>query len=268
MTSSRRRTQRPWRRGELRRVSTLLVAAVAACSLGPSAPPGPGPSDADVKVLFVGNSLTSTNDLPGLVAEIAAADGAEWLARQRTAPGHSLEDHWHSGAEESVRTAEADFVVLQQGPSSLPQNAEHLARWSAIYAPVIREAGGRPALFMVWPSRRRWHALDAVRASYEGAAESVDGVLAPAGSVWGRLLERDPSLPLTLSDGFHPSRLGTFAAALTIYGSLAEIEPAELPCPELSGTGDQRARLCEAVREELGATAVPARHVDFPAPTG
>lgn len=259
MKSSRGRTQRTWRRGELRRVSALLVAAVAACSLGPSEPTGPGPSDADVQILFVGNSLTYTNDLPGMVVEIAAADGAEWLARQRTAPSYSLEDHWHAGAEAAVRAAGADFVVLQQGPSSLPRNAEHLARWSATYAPVIREAGGRPALFMVWPPRRRWHALDAVRASYEGAAESADGLLAPAGSVWGRLLEEDPALPLTLSDGFHPSRLGTYAAALTIYGSLAEIEPAGLPCPELAGTEDQRARLCEAVREELGAAAVPAR---------
>ncbi len=231
------------------------LTAVAACSLAPA---GPAPSGADVDVLLVGNSLTSTNDLPAMVADIASADGATWLVRGRTAANFSLEDHWNAGAADAIRSTAADFVVLQQGPSSLPQNAQHLAYWSSQFASVIREAGGRPVLFMVWPSRERWDALEAVRASYAGAAEEVDGLFAPAGSVWGRLLEADPAMPLTLSDGFHPSRLGTFAAALTIYGTLTGKDPGRLPCPGLAGTEEQRAAVCEAVRQELRASAVPS----------
>lgn len=237
-----------------------LLAAAASFHLGP---PGPEPpATADLEVLFVGNSLTSTNDLPAMVAEIATSAGATWLVRSRTAPGFSLEDHWRAGGEEAVRSAAADFVVLQQGPSSLPGSAEHLARWSAEYARVTRERGGRPVLLMVWPSRARWDALGAVRAAYAGAAAEVDGVLAPAGSVWGRLLAADPAMPLTLPDGFHPSRLGTFAAALTLYGSLTGGDPGRLPCPGIAGTEAERAAVCQAVRDELRASSAAAILLD------
>ena len=238
-------------------VSLLLAWTLGACSTGPVRP---APSDADVTVFFVGTSLTSTHALPGTVAQIAAADGSSWRTSSLTAPNHSLEDLWRAGAADAVREAGADVVVLQQGPSSLPENAEHLRRWAIRYAEVIRDSGGRPALLMVWPSRDRWHALDDVRASYAGAAEAVDGLFVPAGSVWGQLLEHDPATPLTEADGFHPAPLGTYAAALTTYGILAAVEPAELPCPALSGVdGDRLAAVCDAVRENLAVDAVSAR---------
>ncbi|NIP61012.1 MAG: hypothetical protein GWM92_00440, partial [Gemmatimonadetes bacterium] len=42
------------------------AAALPGCSSGPGLS-GPGPAEADLRLLFVGNSLTYTNDLPNLV---------------------------------------------------------------------------------------------------------------------------------------------------------------------------------------------------------
>jgi hypothetical protein len=67
---------------------------------------------------------------------------------------------------------------------------------------------------MVWPLPGQQAA--AVSASYRAAAEANDALLLPAGDAWTILGARDPSMVLTVSDGFHPSVLGTYAAALTV----------------------------------------------------
>lgn len=248
MTLDRAEGGVPGRARGTRATSALAAALLAvACALPPAADSVPDRPD----VLFVGNSLTAAHDLPGMVADIAEADGSALHVVAITRSGYSLEDHWRAGAGESVRTAAAGVVVLQQGPSSLPSNADHLAAWAERFAGVIRDAGGRPALLMVWPSRQRWSALDAVRDSYAGAADRVGGILIPAGTVWGGALEREPSLVLTASDGFHPNRLGTFAAALTVYGAVSGAAPGDLPCPPLAGPEDARTLLCSVVREVL-----------------
>ena len=49
---------------------------------------------APLKVLFIGNSFTARNDLPGLVAELAAARGKTLQHRLISAGGASLRTHW------------------------------------------------------------------------------------------------------------------------------------------------------------------------------
>lgn len=233
-------------------VTTLVVAAfVAACAPPMSTGEASRP---EVDVLFVGNSLTAANDLPGMVAEIARREGRELSVASITSPGASLEDHWNAGVAGRIERVGADVVLLQQGPSSLPANREHLVRWSRRYAETIRGAGGRPVLLMVWPPRSRWEALEDVAASYAAAARAVDGLLAPAGEVLGAALAREPVLPLLGPDGFHPTPLGTFASALTVFAVVSGRELAELPCPELAGTAAGRVAVCAAVREVLSGT--------------
>ena len=52
----------------------------------------------------------------------------------------------------------------------------YLRTWTETLAPVIRQAGGTPALLMVWPEATRIDAFDAVYRSYQGAAEAVSGL--------------------------------------------------------------------------------------------
>jgi hypothetical protein len=109
-------------------------------------------------------------------------------------------------------------VVLQQGPSTLPESRAELTSSTKQFAEEIRRAGGRPALLMVWPLPGQQ--ASAVSASYRAAAEANDALLLPAGDAWTILAGRDASMILTGSDGFHPSVLGTWAAALTVACTL------------------------------------------------
>lgn len=208
----------------------LPVLLLGACVFDPDPQEeAEGFGDADLTVLFVGNSLTYTNGMPTMVQVIAEAAGRSFEYRSLTAPNFSLEDHWVSGARDLIADLKADVVVLQQGPSSLPENQIYLKEWTEAFAPVIRDAGGEPALYMVWPSRSRLFAFDDVRTSYLNAAEAVGGRFLPAGEAWRAVWEDDPDADLLGPDGVHPTTLGSFVAALTIYAELFEEDVTFLP---------------------------------------
>lgn len=207
-----------------------LVAATAVCATTPTSVDEALP-EADARVLFLGNSLTYTNDLPFLVRAIAEAAGHTFVHSTIARPDYSLEDHWNTGGRDAVLQAQADFVIMQQGPSSLPESQEYLRTWTERFAPVIAEAGGTPALYMVWPDDTRLHAFDDVRDSYESAAVAVGGLFIPAGEAWRAAWDAGLTSPLYGPDGFHPSGLGSVIAALTIVRAIYDEPLTDLSNP-------------------------------------
>jgi hypothetical protein len=203
-----------------------LLLAPSGCEGGPT---GPRLAEADVRILFVGNSLTYANRMPELVATAAQALGRDVSVATIALPDFSLEDHWRNGIADELRALAPDVVIMQQGPSSLAQNQVHLRAWADSLARVARSVGAAPALLMVWPSADRLSAFDDVRASYLGAAEAIDGLFVPAGEAWRRAWELDPELALFGPDGFHPSRLGSAVAALAVVRTLFDEPLAGLP---------------------------------------
>ncbi len=172
-----------------------------------------------LRILFIGNSLTAGHDVPAIVEALARADtGVRIETRAVVFPGHSLEDHWRRpDARAAIAAATWDVVVLQQGPSALPDSQRLLRAYTRRFDGEIRKAGARTALYMVWPSKARSFDFDGVEASYRRAADDVGALLLPVGTAWRAAWKRDPDLALYGSDGFHPSLAGTLLAALVIY---------------------------------------------------
>jgi hypothetical protein len=75
------------------------------------------------------------------------------------------------------------------------------------FAELIRKAGARPALYMVWPSRDRPQDWAGVDTSYTDAAAACRCLLLPAGRAW-HFFEKGDS-PLFGDDGFHPTPTGS-----------------------------------------------------------
>lgn len=116
-----------------------------------------------IRVLFLGNSLTFTHDLPAVVRALGKADGVDIQTRMIANPNAALEDHWRSKrTRRAVVEGDWDFVVMQQGPSSWPANQLNLSEWSVRRSEQIRASGSQPALYMVWPSGRHFRSFDAV----------------------------------------------------------------------------------------------------------
>ncbi|MEP7346984.1 MAG: hypothetical protein ABI877_17065, partial [Gemmatimonadaceae bacterium] len=103
----------------LLRARTLLVALAAACApTAPTTPPAPELPDGAPRILFIGNSLTYTNDLPSLVAEIARVDGRPIGVATVAAANTALVDHLtQTDATSRIAQGGWDAVVLQQGPT-------------------------------------------------------------------------------------------------------------------------------------------------------
>ena len=189
-----------------------------------------GPTGAGTRVLFIGNSLTSVNDLPRMLTAVAAAGGFAVSTGKVVFNDVSLRDHLLDGdAIDAIRDGDWDYVVLQQGPSGRPESRVELIESTRQFATEIAAAGGRPGLYMVWPDASRLTAFDSVSRSYTDAADAVEGLLFPAGDAWVTAWERKPSLRLYGSDGFHPSALGSYLAALTIFAVLCDRSPTTLP---------------------------------------
>jgi hypothetical protein len=198
------------------RLAALVAAALALAGVSGAAARPP----TSLRVLFVGNSLTATNDLPAMAAGIAARAGRRLEYQTVVFPGYSLEDHWNQGEARAVlSTGRYDVVVMQQGPSALPESQVNLREWAIRWGAEARSRGARLALLTVWPESYRRSALVDVIASYRRAAEAAKAELLPAGGAWRVAWNCDP-VALYGPDGFHPSTLGTYTAALTLYGRL------------------------------------------------
>lgn len=223
----------------------MRIALVALLALAVSSTAGS--SDARrLRVLYLGNSLTYANDLPAMVSAIAASAGRVQIDHEMFAPGgFSLDDQWDAGTGRDLLDAGSwDAVVLQQGPSSLPESGVNLTEWTTRWADEARAHGARPALLTVWPEQNRSAAFGAVIEHHRQAAKAAHAALFAAGVAWRYALAR--GLRLYGPDGFHPSPLGTYLAALVVSAGLT----GELPRqpPEVPGVafGERTAAILRA----------------------
>ena len=181
---------------------------------------------APLRVLFIGNSLTAANDVPALVESIAKENGERILTRMIAYPNYSLKDHWNRGdARRAIAEGGWSFVVLQQGPSSLPESRVLLVDYAQRFKEEARHVNARIAVYMVWPASSRMGDFDGVKLSYEAAARETGGIFLPAGEAWRLAWRRDASLSFYGADGFHPTPLGSYLAALVIYQGLTGKSP-------------------------------------------
>lgn len=197
-------------------LTTLLVAACHPETV--AAPADSGDTAGSLQVLFIGNSLTSTESVPNRVRALADADDDISISvLDISRSNYALMDHWAIGATDVLGARHWAFVILQQGPSSLDSSRENLIEWTGRWADAIAAHEARAALYMVWPGRSRLFAFDAVSLSYRSAADSAGIGLLPAGEAWRRAWEIDPDLALYGPDDFHPSAIGATLAAIAIY---------------------------------------------------
>jgi hypothetical protein len=211
-------------RGVLLRLVVMPLGLAVACAQA-SAPPDPDPEGA--RVLLIGNSLTYFNALPDMVQGLATSAGLDWEVHSVTIGGASLDDHMQDGTAGRLLADEHwDYVVLQQGPSTLPDSRINLRVGTAAFRPLIEQAGARVALYEVWPdstwSGDRFVAdFDRVRDSYALAAQDVDGIFLPAGEAWRTAWSAYPQFQFYGPDAFHPSAEGSYLAALTIVAGMS-----------------------------------------------
>ena len=191
---------------------------------------GPQPIGDGTRILFIGNSLTYVNDVPGILQALADSAGEEKLAvASRALPNYALIDHWVEGvAQAEIAKGGWAWVVMQQGwtPPGIYRDTLRLAARN--FAGEIAKIGAKPAMYQTWPPSNRQGEFAGSIESYRLAAEDIGGVLFPIASAWLATWERDPTAQL-YSDGLHASVAGSYLAALVMYARIFDRTPIGLP---------------------------------------
>ena len=175
---------------------------------------------AGMRVLFVGNSATYYNAMPGLVQKLAAADeGAQPVSTVwYTAPGWSLRsaagDDRLRALLEDVRW---DAVILQEhsrrASASIDQRRRDTDPYVRDLQRRIAAGGARTVLFMTW-----WYRDESDLAAVLGLP------VAPVGPALVEAQRRRPEFDLWGSDG-HTNRAGSYLAACVFYAVLTSRDP-------------------------------------------
>jgi hypothetical protein len=203
----------------------LLAVVLCACAARPP-----------LRTLWVGNSYTYENDLPSMVAQLAAADGARRFDPVQECPGgFTLKQHWDSGEDTRLLAgSHFEWMVLQdqsQEPSfDLSVLETDLYPYVTQLDGAARDAGTQAILFLTWGRQQgdlenvpgdTYDAMqDRLIRGYETIAARLHVPVAPVGIAWRTTLQQQPSIGLYQSDGSHPSAAGTYLAACVFFQML------------------------------------------------
>lgn len=207
---------------------------------------------AKIRVLFIGNSLTFTNDLPRRIAELAKFRNF-YVEYDMYAPGgYTLSQHAADPLLlEKINKGTWDFVVLQEQSQLSAFSQEQIQQEVYPYAKklsrLIRNANsgtrivfymtmarkdGDPQNVRISPELGTYKGMQRrISASYMSMAQQNQGLLVPAGLVWENVRSKRPSLDL-YADDIHPNRTGTYLIACVFYAILFKDSPVGLPRPE------------------------------------
>ena len=180
--------------------------------------------ESEFKVLFIGNSLTYTNDLPELVEKTAKNRGFSVMSEMIAQPNYALIDHWRDGkVQQMIRRNNFDLVVIQQGPSSQNFGKKTLIDYGKKLKELCTENNAELAYFMVWPSRQYYHTFGGVIKNHEEAARLNQALLFPVGVVWKEHFDDTRNFDYYGPDQFHPSEKGSQIAAEVIVEGIQKM---------------------------------------------
>lgn len=179
----------------------------------------------ELKILFVGNSLTYTNDLPELVENTAEKKGMHLYTEMIALPNYALIDHWKDGkVQKLISSNNFDLVIIQQGPSSQKFGKDILIEYGEKFNELCKKNDSQLAYFMVWPSLTYYHTFEDVIENHKEAAKINNVILFPVGEVWKKHFDATANFDYYSADGFHPSEKGSRHAAEIIVEELQKLK--------------------------------------------
>lgn len=216
-------------------------------------------SQTTLKVLFLGNSYTSVNDLPGLTALVAKSACDSLIYSSNTPGGYTFNQHSTDATSVSqINQGEWDYVVLQEQSQypSFPDaqvQSEVFPYATALNDMIIAADSCTETVFYMtwgrkngdasncaaWPPVCTYEGMDSLlHLRYMMMAQNNNAEVSPVGAVWHYLRTNAPAIELYSADESHPSPAGSYAAACTFYTSMFRKSPLNITYNYSLSAGD------------------------------
>ena len=198
------------------------------------------------RVLFIGNSYTSVNNLPQTIASVASSVGDNLIFDSNTPGGYRFMDHATNPTTlQKIGIGNWDYVVLQEQSQypSFPdwQVEEEVYPYAQSLNTAILNANPctETIFYMTWgrkngdaqncpnlPEVCTYLGMDnLLNARYRAMAQDNNAIVSPVGAVWRYIRQNFPSIELYQADESHPSVAGTYAAACAFYTVIYRKDP-------------------------------------------
>lgn len=208
------------------------------------------PAAAELRVLFIGNSLIYTQQLPAMLSALARsqASAPRIVTASFVAPGGRVVERWQDGrVAQAMRDGHWDALVIQEQGGLLACLAQDATQRTPDcraseqahrkLAALAREQGTHVWLLGTWTTTANGQdALD--RQTRQLASRLAAGFVASAPAL--REYTRGHGASATFPDGMHPSLPATIIVAARLYraltGAMPQAAPVTIDFPLLAAT--------------------------------
>jgi hypothetical protein len=204
-----------------------------------------------IKVLFIGNSFTSVNNLPQIFSDLSINSNKAVIVASHNPGGVSVGDinqgtsaHMNNPiVYELIRSNDWNYLVLQDNQGRFVYSYGVFPSSSLVIEGHIQIRDSllfhHPCAKMIWfagwgpkdgypPLAETGIALiDSIYNNYRFLLDTAKQIIAPIGPAWQRIINSHPSINLWGVDDVHPSIFGSSLTANVIYSTIYKSNPTE-----------------------------------------
>src|SRR3954470_88233 len=224
-------------------------------------------------ILFVGNSFFYYNNsmhsqVLGLARAADAANKDAYRYTSVTISGsgfdwHDVESYFRPHTEGKNSFVGDNEVVLNKFDKPFdaailndcsqcpihPQLKATFHEYAKKHSDTVRKHGAQPVFFMTWAYKDKPEMTAQLAEEYTIAGNKNDVLVIPAGLAFAKAISKRPELEFYQPDKRHPSAIGTYLAACTIYASIYGKSPVGNPSRAL-GVDEKMAAFLQEVAWE------------------
>ncbi len=193
-------------------------------------------------VLFIGNSYTYVNDLPGMVDSIATHFDKNLTTGSKTNGGFTFQNHYNDAATyTAMHQQEWDLIVLQAQSQEPSFSYDQVNSSTLPYSNLLADSAyasstcGNVMYYMTWGRENgdpQWDSINTfdkmnerLYNAYMRFADEANAMVSPVAVAWKYVRDNYPTIQLYVGDGSHPSLEGTYLIANTFYAAIYQESP-------------------------------------------
>ena len=207
----------------------------------------------ETAILFIGNSYTFYNDMPGIVQKLGQANNLSVFVDTVVQGGKNLKYHSEQAKTyEKIKSRDWDYIVIQGHSSEFAQPESVIKTNSIPYLTQIIDSinvlspCSNKLFYMTWGYKNgnsKWAPIntygtmqDLITKEYTKLGKDFHIGISPVGDAWQKVRSQYKNLNLYDPDLHHPSLEGSYLSACTFYSVIFKTSPfnnsAEIELPK------------------------------------